>query len=77
MLWIYGDDDRNIPTGLCVEKLGELRPGDDFSWVVLHTTHTLLDLPSGLNADIPRSRGFAVGLFSTMNEWLRAHSLER
>jgi dienelactone hydrolase len=74
-LWIYGDSDRNVPTSLCVEALEQLVPGHDYSWVVLHTTHTLLDLPSGLNRDIPRSRGFAVGLYGAIEDWLRRHGL--
>jgi hypothetical protein len=64
-----------VPTDLCVRRLESLRPGHDFSWVVLHTTHTLFDLPSGLNADIPRSSGFAQGLFGALDDWLRAHHI--
>jgi dienelactone hydrolase len=75
VLWVYGDDDRNVPTKLCLERLELLRPGHDFSWVVLHTTHTLLDLPSGLNADVPRSDGFARGLFAALDGWLRARHI--
>jgi hypothetical protein len=43
---------------------------------VIHATHTLFELPpSGLNADIPRSRGFGSGLFSGIGDWLRARSV--
>jgi uncharacterized protein len=77
MFWIYGDDDRNVPTDLCVQRLQAIDRGHDFSWTVLHTTHTLLDLPSGMNADIPRSRGYAAGLFAAMGTWLHAHGIER
>jgi dienelactone hydrolase len=69
--WVFGDDDRNIPTRLCIESLEQLRTGHDFSWNVVHATHTLLELPTGLNADIPHSRGFARGLFPSIGDFLR------
>jgi pimeloyl-ACP methyl ester carboxylesterase len=68
--WIFGDDDRNVPTQLCVERLQQVGPGHDFTWTVVHATHTLLELPSGLNAEIPRSRGFAATLFPAVAAWL-------
>jgi pimeloyl-ACP methyl ester carboxylesterase len=71
--WVFADDDRNVPTELCIERLKTLTSGHDFTWSVIHATHTLLELPpSGLNADIPRSRGFGSGLFSGIGDWLRA-----
>ncbi len=69
--WVFADDDRTVPTQLCIESLERLRPGHEFSWTVVGATHTLLELPSGLNADIPRSRGFARGLFPSVGEFLR------
>jgi pimeloyl-ACP methyl ester carboxylesterase len=75
MFWVFGDSDRNVPTTLCIESLQQLLPGHDYSWVVLHTTHTLLELPSGLNADILRSHAFAAGLYSSIEDWLRRHGL--
>ena len=60
-----------MPTRLCIESLEQLRAGHDFSWTVVHATHTLLELPTGLNADIPRSRGFGRGLFSSVGAFLR------
>ena len=68
---MYGSDDRNVPTELCVERLESLRVGHDFSWVVLHMTHALIDLPSGLYSSLPQSRGFTADLFPAIGEWLR------
>ena len=68
--WVFGDDDRNVPTDLCVEALQGLQDGHDFTWDVVHSTHTLLELPSGLNSGIPRSRGFARGLFPSIGAFL-------
>ena len=76
--WVFADDDRNVPTELCIERLQKLGPGHDFTWSVIHATHTLFELPgSGLNTEIPRSRGFGVGLFSGVGDWLRARSIVR
>jgi dienelactone hydrolase len=75
VFWVFADDDRNVPTQLCIERLRALQTGHDFTWIVIHATHTLLDLPSGLNAAIPRSRGFGTGLFDGVAAWLRAHAI--
>jgi pimeloyl-ACP methyl ester carboxylesterase len=75
--WIFADDDRNIPTQLSIERLQQLQPGHEFSWSVVHATHTLLELPSGLNADIARSRGFATTLYPEVGRFLRAHAIVR
>jgi pimeloyl-ACP methyl ester carboxylesterase len=73
--WIFGDDDGNVPTELCVEALRQLRAGHDFSWVVLPMTHTPIDLPTGLLTSLPRSRGFVPGFFPALGDWLRGHRL--
>jgi pimeloyl-ACP methyl ester carboxylesterase len=74
--WVFADDDRNVPTELCIERLQKLAPGHDFTWSVIHATHTLFELStSGLNTEIPRSRGFGAGLFSGIGDWLRARSI--
>jgi pimeloyl-ACP methyl ester carboxylesterase len=73
--WILGDDDRNVPTKLCLEALQQLRAGHDFSWVVLPMTHTPIELPTGLLASLPRSRGFVPGFFPALGDWLRGHGL--
>jgi pimeloyl-ACP methyl ester carboxylesterase len=73
--WIFGDDDRNVPTKLSVEALQQLRAGHDFTWVVLPMTHTPIELPTGLFASLPRSRGFVSGFFPALGDWLRRHHL--
>jgi pimeloyl-ACP methyl ester carboxylesterase len=75
VLWMYGSDDRNVPTELCVERLEALKPGHDFSWVVLPTAHTPLVLPTGLLSSLPQSPGFDPGFFPTLGDWLRGHDL--
>jgi pimeloyl-ACP methyl ester carboxylesterase len=75
--WVFADDDRNAPTELCIERLRQLRAGHDFTWSVIHATHTLLDVPSGLNADLVRSRGFGAGLFTSVADWLRSRHIVR
>jgi pimeloyl-ACP methyl ester carboxylesterase len=74
-LWVLGDDDRNVPTELCVERLESIQAGHDYTSVVLHMTHALLDLPSGLYSSLPRSPGFTPTLFPTVGDWLRRHGL--
>jgi pimeloyl-ACP methyl ester carboxylesterase len=74
-LWMYGSDDRNVPTELCVERLQELKPGHDFSWVVLPTAHTPLVLPTGLLSSLPRSPGFDPGFFPALGAWLHGHDI--
>jgi pimeloyl-ACP methyl ester carboxylesterase len=75
VFWVFADDDRNIPTQLSIERLQQLQTGHAFSWSVVHATHTLLELPSGLNADIARSRGFATTLYPEVGRFLRAHAI--
>lgn len=74
-LWMFGSDDRNVPTELCVERLQALQPGHDFSWVVLPTAHTPLVLPTGLLSSLPQSPGFDPGFFPALGNWLRGHRL--
>jgi pimeloyl-ACP methyl ester carboxylesterase len=75
--WMYGSDDRNVPTELCVERLELLKPGHDFSWVVLPTAHTPLVLPTGLLSSLPRSPGFDPHFFPALADWLGGHGLTR
>ena len=75
VLWTYGSDDRNVPTELCVERLEALKPGHDFSWVVLPTTHTPLVLPTGLLSSLAQSPGFDAGFFPAIGAWLRSHRI--
>jgi dienelactone hydrolase len=75
VFWAYGDDDRNVPTELCVERLRTLAAQHDFSWTVLPMTHALLDLPNGLYSSLPQSRGFIPGLFPAIGSWLRGKDI--
>jgi uncharacterized protein len=75
VLWLYGADDRNVPTELCIERLEALKPGHDFSWVVLPTAHTPLVLPTGLLASLPQSPGFDRRFFPSLQDWLRSHEI--
>jgi len=75
VLWTYGSDDRNVPTELCVARLEALKPGHDFSWVVLPTTHTPLVLPTGLLSSLAQSPGFDAGFFPALGSWLRGHGI--
>jgi uncharacterized protein len=75
--WVFADDDRNVPTELCIERLRQLQDGHRFSWTTIHATHTLLELPSGLNTDLPRSRGFGATLFSSVGAWLAQQRIVR
>jgi pimeloyl-ACP methyl ester carboxylesterase len=75
VFWVYGDDDRNVPTELCVERLQSLQAGHEFSWVVLHMTHALIDLPTGLYSSLSRSRGFNAALFPAVGAWLADRGL--
>jgi uncharacterized protein len=75
VLWTYGSDDRNVPTELCVARLEALKPGHDFSWVVLPTTHTPIVLPNGLLSSLGRSPGFDSGFFPAIGAWLHSHGL--
>jgi uncharacterized protein len=76
-LWVFGDDDRNVPTELCVERLESIRAGHDYTSVVLPMTHALLELPNGLYSSLPRSPGFVPTLFPTVGGWLLRHGLAR
>ncbi len=75
VLWLYGSDDRNVPTELCVERLEALKPGHDFSWVVLPTAHTPFVLRTGLLSSLPQSPGFDPRFFPALGDWLRGHNL--
>ena len=71
VLWMYGSDDRNVPTELCLERLQGLVPAHDFSWIVLPTAHTPLILPTGLLSSLPQSPGFDARFFPGVEGWLR------
>jgi pimeloyl-ACP methyl ester carboxylesterase len=75
--WMYGSDDRNVPTQLCLERLQQVKPGHDFTWDVLPTTHTPLILPTGLLSSLPRSPGFEPTFLPDIGAWLRRESILR
>jgi len=73
--WMYGSDDRNVPTELCIERLDGLTAGHDYSWDVLPTTHTPLILPTGLLSSLPQSPGFDPRFFPAIGGWLRREAI--
>ena len=75
MHWIFGSDDRNVPTELCVERLDGLAAGHDYTWTVLPMTHTPFVLPTGLLASLPQSPGFVAGFFPDLGAWLGKRGL--
>jgi len=75
VFWTFGADDRNVPTALCVEALAALKPGHDFSWVVLPTTHTPIVLPTGLLSSLPQSPGFDPDFFLAIGAWLQSRGI--
>jgi pimeloyl-ACP methyl ester carboxylesterase len=77
VFWVFGDDDRNVPTELCIDALQKLKAGHDFTWTVLPMTHALLLLPDSLTTSLPRSPGFAPGLYPAVSAWLRSRGIAR
>jgi len=75
--WMYGSDDRNIPTSLCLKRLHALSPGHDYSWNVFPTTHTPLILPNGLLSSLPRSPGLEPQFLPAIGAWLRHEAILR
>jgi len=75
ILWMFGADDRNIPTELCLQRLAPLRRRHDYTSVVLPTAHTPLLLPTGLLSSLPRSPGFDRRFFPSIQRWLSRHGL--
>ena len=75
VFWVFADDDRNVPTELCIERLQALKSGHDFSWTVVEGTHALLQLPNGLYSSLAQSRGFLTGLYPAVGAWLRSRSI--
>ena len=76
-LWLFGADDRNVPTELCVERLQALQDGHDFHWDVLTSPHTPFLLPNGLLGSLPRSPGFDPHFLPAVGDWLRGHGITR
>lgn len=77
MHWMYGSNDRNVPTTLGLERLRPLVPQHDHSWDVFPTTHTPLILPTGLLSSLPRSPGLELGFLPAIGSWLRREAILR
>jgi dienelactone hydrolase len=77
MHWMYGSDDRNVPTTLCLERLEPLSQDHDYSWDVFPTAHTPLILPTGLLSSLPRSPGFEPRFLPAIGAWLRREEILR
>jgi uncharacterized protein len=77
ILWMYGSDDRNIPTELCLERIASVKAGHEYSTVVLPTTHTPLVLPSGLLSSLSQSPGFDPRYFPALAAWLQREGITR
>jgi hypothetical protein len=77
VLWMYGSDDRNVPTELCLERIDAVKAGHDFSTVVLPTAHTPLVLPTGLLSSLPQSPGFDPRFFPALAAWLQRERIMR
>ncbi|MFL5909205.1 MAG: alpha/beta hydrolase family protein [Gaiellaceae bacterium] len=77
ILWMYGADDRNVPTELCLERIDAVKAGHDYSTVVLPTAHTPLVLPTGLLSSLPRSPGFDTRFFPLLSAWLLRERITR
>ena len=66
VLWVWGENDRHVPTALCVEQLEPLlrAPDTDLAYVVRRgANHSLLDSAHGLGQARWRRRPRPPGLF--------------
>jgi len=75
VLWLYGAEDRSIPPRRSATINERLRAetGADFTTIVFpRAGHSLLETPTGLNAEVAGARRFAPGLFTELIDWLRA-----
>jgi hypothetical protein len=77
MRWMYGSDDRNVPTTLCLERLDRLSQDHDYSWNLFPTAHTPLILPTGLLSSLARSPGFEPGFLPAIGAWLQSEKILR
>jgi pimeloyl-ACP methyl ester carboxylesterase len=77
-LWLSGEIDQHVPTVLCAERLAPIarEPGRDFTFDVFPgADHFLIESAHGLTSEALRSNRYAVGLFATLDRWLRARGL--
>jgi dienelactone hydrolase len=77
-LWLSGEIDQHVPTVLSAERLAPIarEPGRDFTFDVFPgADHFLIVSAHGLTSEALRSNRYAVGLFATLDRWLRARGL--
>jgi dienelactone hydrolase len=73
VLFIHGGNDTSLPPLTSHRRIERLREeGRDFTNVLLPGGDHELYESSGLNRDVPLSRGFLRAYFTTMVDWLRA-----
>jgi uncharacterized protein len=73
-LWLFGGNDLNVPTKLCVERLDAMRSGHDFTYAVFpKANHSLIESAHGLPSEQDRSSHYPAALFSTIDDWLKTH----
>lgn len=77
-VWIFGGNDRHVPTRLSVERLEPVtrEAGRDVSYVVFpRANHGLVESEHGLDSEVVQSSRYASGLWRTIASWLRARGL--
>lgn len=75
-LWLFGTNDRTVPTAICVEILSAMNK-PNFTVQLLSTGHGLLVNPTGLAIDDERSPGLAPDLVPTLKAWLQSATWDR
>jgi dienelactone hydrolase len=71
-LWLLGGNDRNIPTGLTVERLESV--GGELAYRVFpKANHSLIESTHGFPDEQDRSARYPAALFPTIDDWLKAH----
>ena len=74
-IWIYGEEDRQVPVRLSIAQL-KLLSGKDLTIAVLPGGwHGLTITPNGLASEEATSKGFGKGLFTDIADWSRMHGL--
>ena len=78
VLWQWGAVDRSVFAPESAEEMALLAPGHDFTGIVYPgADHVLLETPTGITTEVPRSRGWVRGLFVDATAWLAARGLIR
>ena len=74
MLFLYGGNDRHVPTWLCVQRLAPLRPRVEVDWFP-RGDHFLIDTDHGLTSELQGSSHYAKGVWASIDSWLTRHRL--